>query len=141
MFKIIIALIATITILTACNRDETAEDSRNTIVENEESSQPEKKEVEQQKNEKPKEQVQNNSRESVNHEEWTSLPEYNKIVEQLRNEDYTFQMVTDNRGERILHILDKDGRKQYKSIFIKNTNRLKIIKINGGGLIFNEILS
>lgn len=141
MFKIIIALIATITILAACNRDETAEDSRNTIVENEESSQPEKKEVEQQKNEKPKEQVQNNSRESVNYEEWTSLPEYNKIVEQLRNEEYTFQMVTDNRGERILHILDKDGRKQYKSIFIKNTNRLKIIKINGGGLIFNEILS
>ncbi|WP_232790044.1 hypothetical protein [Bacillus sp. SN10] len=141
MFKIIIALIATITILTACNHDETAEDSRNTIVENEESSQPEQKEVEQQKNEKPKEQVQNNAQESVNHEEWTSLPEYNKIVEQLGNEDYTFQMVTDNRGERIFHILDKDDRKQYKSIFIKNTNRLKIIKINGGGLIFNEILS
>ncbi|CUB12379.1 hypothetical protein BN2127_JRS1_04166 [Bacillus cereus] len=141
MFKIIIALIATITVLTACNRDETAKDNHNTIVKNEESSQPEKKEVEQQKNEKPKEQVQNNSQESVNHEEWTSLPEYNKIVEQLGNGDYTFQMVTDNRGERILHILDKDGRKQYKSIFIKNTNRLKIIKINGGGLIFNEIIS
>ncbi|MEF7656131.1 hypothetical protein [Bacillus thuringiensis] len=141
MFKIIIALIATITVLTACNRDETAKDNHNTIVKNEESSQPEKKEVEQQKNEKPKEQVQNNSQESVNHEEWTSLPEYNKIVEQLGNGDYTFQMVTDNRGERILHILDKDGRKQYKSIFIKNKNRLKIIKINGGGLIFNEIIS
>ncbi|AJI26698.1 hypothetical protein I6G76_06215 [Bacillus cereus] len=141
MFKIIIALIATITVLTACNRDEMAKDNRDAIVKHEESSQPEKKEVEQQKNDKPKEQVQNNSQESVNHEKWTSLPEYNKIFEQLGNEDYTFQMVTDNRGERILHILDKGGRKQYKSIFIKNTNRLKIIKINGGGMIFNEILS
>ncbi|EMA6344082.1 hypothetical protein ACO11K_003923 [Bacillus cytotoxicus] len=150
MYKIILALIAMLTVLTACNRAETAKDNHDVTVKKEESSQQEKKDIdqtkdeqtaEQVKEEEPKEQSENNPKENENHEKWASLPEYNKIVEQIGNEDYNFQTVTDNEGKRVLHILDKDGQKQYKTIFIKNTNRLKIIKINGGGMIFNGPLS
>jgi hypothetical protein len=81
----------------------------------------------------------NQTKESVNHEEWSSFPEYKNIIEQINNKDYSFQTVTDNEGERVLLLIDKNGVEQYKTIFIKNTSRLKIIKINEGQ-IFNEIL-
>ncbi|WP_242145401.1 MULTISPECIES: hypothetical protein [unclassified Bacillus cereus group] len=150
MYKIIFALIAILTVLTACNRAEPAKDNHDVTVKKEESSQQEKKDIEQTKDEKTTEQVkeeeskeqsENNPTENENHEKWASLPEYNKIVEQIGSEDYNFQTVTDNEGKRVLHILDKDGQKQYKTIFVKNTNRLKIIKIKGGGMIFNGPLS
>ncbi|EOV9528596.1 MULTISPECIES: hypothetical protein [Bacillus cereus group] len=150
MYKIIIALIAMSTMLTACNRAETTKDNHDVAVKKEEFSQQEKKDIEQKKdekmtgqvkNEEPKGQSENNPKVNESHEKWASLPEYNKIVEQIGGEDYNFQTVTDNEGKRVLHILDKDGRKQYKTIFVKNTNRLKIIKINGDGIIFNGPLS
>lgn len=72
-------------------------------------------------------------------DEWASLPEYNKTAEVINNQDYTVQTVTDNAGKRILLFVDNTGKEQYKSIFIKDTNRLKIIDLNGGQ-IFNGII-
>ncbi|KRF60590.1 hypothetical protein ASG99_26515 [Bacillus sp. Soil768D1] len=67
------------------------------------------------------------------------LPEYGKIIEQIGNEDYNFNKETDNDNKRVF-LIDLKGEKQYKTIFVKNTNRLKIVKINGGGEIFNEVI-
>ncbi|MCK2006094.1 hypothetical protein MZM54_32775 [[Brevibacterium] frigoritolerans] len=137
MYKMIITLIAAATMLTACNSN--GEDKNNNEV-TEKNEQTEGEQEVRQENEQSKENVQNQSKESVNHEEWTSLPEYNHIIEQIDNKDYNFQTVTDNEGKRVLLLIDKNGVEQYKTIFIKNTSRLKIININGEGQIFNEIL-
>ncbi|KAA0566569.1 hypothetical protein F0342_00500 [Bacillus sp. CH30_1T] len=61
------------------------------------------------------------------------------MIESYEYERVSFQNVTDNEGKRVLLLIDKNGVEQYKTIFIKNTSRLKIIKINEGQ-IFNEIL-
>ncbi|MGH1053198.1 hypothetical protein [Bacillus cytotoxicus] len=59
MYKIIIALIAMSTMLTACNRTETTKDNHDVAVKKEESSQQEKKDIEQKKDEKMTGQVKN----------------------------------------------------------------------------------
>ena len=141
MFKKIITLIAAVTMLTACGNNEVAENNSEATEKDQGSLQTEEQQLNQQENEQPTENVQAPSKENVDHSEWTSLPEYDKIVEQIGNKDYNFETVTDNEDKRVLNIIDKNGTKQYKTIFIKNTNRLKIININGGGQIFNEILS
>lgn len=141
MFRIIITLITAATLITACNSNEAAKDNREVIIENQDSVNvtTDVKHKDQQ-NEKKIEQAPNQSKERENHKKWASLPEYNKIVEQIGSEDYEFETETDNKGKRVLLIADKDGNKQYKTIFIKNTKHLKIIKIKGEGLLFNEML-
>ncbi|MFL0365910.1 hypothetical protein [Bacillus sp. PK3_68] len=141
MFKTFIAFIAAASMLTACNSNEAHKDNNESTPKNEEVLQTENIQEERQENEQPTEQAQNQSAESVNHEEWSSLPEYNKIIEQIGDKDNRFQTVTDNEGKRILLIKDENGEEQYKTIFIKNTSRLKIIKVNGGGQIFNGTLA
>lgn len=54
------------------------------------------------------------------------------------DDDYT-QVVEDNQHKRIMLVDDEDNHKQYKSIFIKNTKRLKIIDFSNG-LVFNQII-
>ncbi|OAB44657.1 hypothetical protein [Paenibacillus antarcticus] len=92
-------------------------------------------------NDQPEKDAQNQSKESINQEEWSSLPEYDTIIQQIDKEDYNFKTVTDNEGKRILLLIDQGGVEQYKTIYIKNTSRLKIIKIDGEGQIFNEVLT
>lgn len=77
--------------------------------------------------------------ETVQNDEWTSLPESNKIKEIIDNQEYNVQTVTDNEGKRVLLFVDNKGVEQYKTIFIKNINRLKIIDLNNGQ-IFNGII-
>ncbi|MGM0829059.1 MAG: hypothetical protein ACQEU4_12600 [Bacillota bacterium] len=139
MYKMIITLIVVATMLTACNSNGADENSKVVQEKNDQPLQNEDEQEVQQENKQSKENVQNQTTESVNHEEWSSFPEYKNIIEQINNKDYSFQTVTDNEGERVLLLIDKNGVEQYKTIFIKNTNRLKIIKINEGQ-IFNEIL-
>ncbi|MFF3099879.1 hypothetical protein [Viridibacillus arvi] len=134
MNKTIITLIAIATMLTAtaCNSNGVNKTNNEVTEKNEQSAQTEGGQEVQQEHEQ--------SKEKTNHEEWTSLPEYNYIIEQIDNKDYNFQTVTDNEGKRVLLLIDKNGVEQYKTIFIKNTSRLKIIKLDGEGQIFNEIL-
>jgi len=134
MNKTIITLIAVAIMLTACNSKGEDKNNNEVTEKNEPLSQTEGGQKVRQEND------QNQSNESSNHEEWTSLPEYNNIIEQIDNKEFNFQTITDNEGKRVLLLIDKNGVEQYKSIYIKYTNRLKIIKINGEGLIFNEIL-
>ncbi|MGE7186147.1 hypothetical protein ACQKKK_19905 [Peribacillus sp. NPDC006672] len=132
MYKSMIALLAAAAMLTACNNDKADEnkgksvqttDENQTNTENEQQKQPSKTETQA----NPK------------HEKWSSLPEYDKIIEQIGNEDYTFNKETDNDDKRVF-LIELNGEKQYKTVFVKNTNRLKIIKINGGGELYDEIL-
>ena len=51
---------------------------------------------------------------------------------------YQAELVTDNPGKRILLFTDANGRKIYKSIFIKNDRHLKIIQLDGEGLLYNN---
>ncbi|MGE7835301.1 hypothetical protein [Viridibacillus arvi] len=132
MYKTIITLIAVATMLTAtaCNSSGADKNNNEVTEKNEQSAQ----------TEGGQEVQHEQSKENTNHEEWTSLPEYNYIIEQIDNKDYNFQTVTDNEGKRVLSLIDKNGVEQYKTIFIKNTSRLKIIKLHGEGQIFNEII-
>lgn len=134
MYKIVITLIAIATMLTAtaCNSSGADKNNDEVTEKNEQPVQTEGGQEVLQENEQ--------SKEKTNHEEWTSLPEYNYIIEQIDNKEYNFQTVTDNEGKRVLLLIDKNGVEQYKTIFIKNISRLKIIKLDGEGQIFNEIL-
>ncbi len=140
MLKKLLTIITAMAILTACSDKEEVKTNSEVVNNNQESLQANEL-TNQQDDQQQKEMNEDPSNEAVNDSEWASLPEYNKIVEQMDNQDYTFETETDNEEKRVLTIIDQNGKKQYKSIFIKKTNRLKIIKINGGGLIFNGTLS
>lgn len=47
---------------------------------------------------------------------------------------------TDNPNKRVLFFVDGSGHKQYKSVYIKNTQRLKIIDLEGDSVLFNETI-
>ncbi|ANU26205.1 PepSY domain-containing protein [Planococcus versutus] len=66
-----------------------------------------------------------------------SFDEYNMIVDQVNTDELTFQLATDNQGNRIMLLLDENGKKQYKTIFVKYDKHLKIIDVNNGGLVYN----
>ncbi|GIO23512.1 hypothetical protein [Oceanobacillus sp. J11TS1] len=61
------------------------------------------------------------------------------IQHQIPSGNDSVQVVEDNPHKRILFIGDEIDQKKYKTIFIKDTNRLKIIDLNGGQ-IFNEVI-
>ena len=120
----------TVTMLTACSEHEAASN-------NQEALQTKENPIVQQENEPSKDYIQEDAKENNKQSQWTSLPEYNRIIEQIGDNDVTFEMETDNEGKRVLNILDQNGTILYKSIFIKETNRLKIIDVNKGKKIFN----
>ncbi|KWW17553.1 MULTISPECIES: hypothetical protein [Peribacillus] len=116
MYKSIIALVASATMLTACNSD-LANDQ-----------------------EKPKEnEQQKETKAGPEKNKWSSLPEYDEIIEQIGDKDYTLNKETDNDDKRVF-LIELNGEKQYKTIFIKRTNRLKIIEINGNGEVYDKII-
>ncbi|MFJ7666757.1 hypothetical protein ACIQXI_06595 [Lysinibacillus sp. NPDC097195] len=144
MFKKILLFCAVVTMLAACSNNEATEKNKAT---NDATSQSQEQQVDQQNEsvEQPAQLEQNAEAEDTTSEtndtnEWASLPEYNKIMEQIDNQTIHFEKVTDSTDKRILLIVDENGTKLYKSIFIKNTNRLKIISIEGNGQIFNDTL-
>jgi hypothetical protein len=65
--------------------------------------------------------------------------EYEVLNEKVNIQKYQTKVETDNKNTRILIMSDDEDQEQYKSIFIKDTNRLKIIEFKRG-LIFNEEL-
>lgn len=127
MNRLLMILIAAATMLTACQSNQT--DIRNPSGSNEQSAQTETA----QPNNEPTE-------ESTSQSVWSSLPEYDTIIREVDSQDDTFRTVTDNENERILLLTNQDGEEKYKTIFIKNTSRLKIIDIDGGGQLFNDVL-
>ena len=127
MNRLLMILIAAATMLTACQSNQT--DTGNPSGSSEQSAQTETA----QSNNEPTE-------ERTSQDEWSSLPEYDTIVQKVDAQDYTFRTVTDSENERILLLTNQDGEEKYRTIFIKNTSRLKIIDVDGGGQLFNDVL-
>jgi len=127
MNRLLMILIAAATMLTACQSNQT--DTGNPSGSSEQSAQTETA----QSNNEPTE-------ERTSQSEWSSLPEYDTIVQKVDAQDYTFRTVTDSENERILLLTNQDGEEKYRTIFIKNTSRLKIIDVDGGGQLFNDVL-
>ena len=65
-----------------------------------------------------------------------SFEEYKTISNQLSTENLTFFMGTDNPGNRVMFLLDENGEKRYKTIFVKYNSYLKIIDLDGGGEVY-----
>ena len=133
MYKKILTVMATIALLTACSEQEAATNNPET-VESKETP------VVQQENEQVEDYGQKDAKENEEQSKWTSLPEYQVIINQLGTDDVRFEMVSDYEGKRVLKILNENGSMLYKSIFIKDTKRLKIIDVNKGGIIYNSTL-
>lgn len=68
------------------------------------------------------------------------LPEYTVISSHIDLSSYTGTIQTDNKGNRIIIFSNTNGQKEYKSIFVKRANRLKIITFQDDGLLFNDII-
>lgn len=76
---------------------------------------------------------------SENSKDWADLPEYTVITE-IATENYQVNIETDNPNNRVIFLENQSGEKLYKSIFIKNTNRLKIIDLKNDNLIYNQVI-
>lgn len=66
----------------------------------------------------------------------TSFEEYNTIMNKVNAENLTFHLVTDNQGNRIMFLVDENGNKHYKTIFIKYNKQLEIIDVKNGGQVY-----
>lgn len=68
------------------------------------------------------------------------LPEYTVISSHIDLSSYTGTIQTDNKGNRIIIFSNDNGQNEYKSIFVKRANRLKVVTFQDDGLIFNDII-
>ena len=66
--------------------------------------------------------------------------EFDVLVDKIDLDIYQGVVETDNKGNRIILFENENGDKEYKSIFIKHENRLKIVQFDDDGLIYNEII-
>ena len=57
--------------------------------------------------------------------------EISKIAEKINVQDYNMYVELDNEGKRII-LFEKNERKMYKSIFIKEKKYLKLIDLESG---------
>ncbi|CQR45898.1 hypothetical protein BN1058_00139 [Paraliobacillus sp. PM-2] len=65
--------------------------------------------------------------------------EFDTLEAQIDADDDHACIVEDNQHKRVMFVNSEDSQKQYKSIFIKDTNRLKIVDLNNGE-VFNQII-
>lgn len=66
----------------------------------------------------------------------SSLPEYNTLAAHVDLSALTPAVVSDNYNNRTILLKDANGREQYKSIYVKRTNMLKIINLKGGQIFY-----
>ncbi|MEK3854161.1 hypothetical protein [Cytobacillus sp. FSL H8-0458] len=67
------------------------------------------------------------------------LKEYSTLVNFVNVEDFNTQVVENNNHKRVILLKDNQGQPQFKSIYVKDTNRLKIINLRGG-IVYNGII-
>lgn len=72
--------------------------------------------------------------------EAATYPEYETVMEQVKGEDYTVYLETDNPGSRVMFLVDQNGEKSYKTVFVKEEKQLKIIHLGNEGIIFNDTI-
>lgn len=84
---------------------------------------------------------QSNDRASDSNSELTQFKEYPYIKEKVSNiNEYKAITETDNPNKRVILYQSNEGKKKYKSIFIKESNRLKLIELDKNGLLYNQVI-
>ena len=64
--------------------------------------------------------------------------EISKISEKINLQDYNMNVESDNKGTRII-LFERNGKKIYKSVFVKEEKHLKLIDLESGEkLLINE---
>lgn len=75
--------------------------------------------------------IQEISSEEIKNEQNSDIYKYEelkKVSEIINLEEYNTNIQSDNEGTRVI-IFEKDGRKMYKSIFVKENRHLKLINL------------
>jgi len=73
--------------------------------------------------------------------EVVQFKEYAYIKEKVSNiEDFKAITETNNPNKRVILYQSDEGQKKYKSIFIKKTNRLKLIELDKNGMLYNQVI-
>lgn len=82
-----------------------------------------------------------NESSKVDNHHLEDLEEYDVLAAELDLEHYEGVIESDNKGNRIILFQTEDGKKEYKSIFIKNDHRLKIVHFNDeDDLLYNDVI-
>src|SRR5699024_746747 len=67
------------------------------------------------------------------------MDEYKTIADHVDVSKYDVRVVEDNSNKRIMLLNDDNKKPEYKTIYIKHKNMLKIIDLNGG-LVYKGII-
>ncbi|GGJ88412.1 hypothetical protein GCM10007063_08620 [Lentibacillus kapialis] len=83
-------------------------------------------------------------KQSVNDEESKNVaygmyPESDILDEQVDEDDYQMQVVENNQNIRVIILKDAEGNPQYKSVFVKDKNIVKVISFDQG-LVFQGVI-
>ncbi|MDZ5710762.1 hypothetical protein [Jeotgalibacillus haloalkalitolerans] len=76
---------------------------------------------------------------TADHIDLTTFPEYENLAEYVDTDNYSTEIAEDGPGERVIIFKEDNGEVQYKSIFVKDTNRHKIVQTDGPNL-FNDVI-
>lgn len=76
---------------------------------------------------------------TANEGDLNAFPEYDNLTEHFDIESVSAEIADDNPGERVILFKDENGEVQYKSIFVKETDRHKIVQTDGLNL-FDDVI-
>lgn len=66
--------------------------------------------------------------------------EYSLISEHIDVSEYEAEVETDNDGTRVLFFEDEAGEKVYKSVYVKDAQRLELIHLGEQGVLYDGTL-
>src|SRR5699024_4258989 len=82
----------------------------------------------------------NHQKVQIDTEDIEDLLEYDTLDDVVGADDFNAQIVENNNHKRVILLKGDNGQPQFKSIYVKDTNRLKVIDFKDG-LVLNQILS
>ncbi|MGB6780276.1 MAG: PepSY domain-containing protein [Planococcus citreus] len=62
--------------------------------------------------------------------------EYATIETKVTTDSLAYHLATDNPGNRILFLVNENGEKQFKTIFLKHSQELEIIDLDSGKRVY-----
>lgn len=146
--KYIISGVALLLFLTACQADmnESPDTGNNQNTESEQVENNEMDEVDEpnevdepdESDEVAEDDDQEEAESEDNDTDVDSFEEMEVVEQYIDLSVYQYELLTDNQNKRVMLFKSDQSNKEYKSIFIKNKNRLKIIHLGEDGLIFND---
>lgn len=66
----------------------------------------------------------------------SNYAEYTMIEKKVDTDSLTYHLATDNPGNRILFLVNENGEKQFKTIFLKHAQELEIIDLDNGKQVY-----